>query len=123
MKSSTICGIDVGNSSVKTVIAEINRETLQPHIIGVGSAPSNGLRRGMVVDMEEGTESVKASVHLAENMAGVKIQQAYVSINGLHIKAQLSRGVIAVSRADNEIAQPDIARLIEAASTVSLPLN
>jgi len=56
-------------------------------------------------------------------MAGVKVEQAYVSINGLHIKTQASRGVIAVSRADNEIAQHDIARLIEAASTVSLPLN
>ncbi len=123
MKSSIICGIDVGNSSVKTVIAEVNHETLQPRIIGVGSAPSNGLRRGMVVDMEEATESVRASVTQAESMAGTKVQQAYVSINGLHIKTQLSRGVIAVSRADNEIAQHDITRLIEAASTVSLPLN
>lgn len=123
MKSSTICGIDVGNATVKTIIAEINRETLQPRIIGVGTAPSNGLRRGMVVDMEEATQSVKASVQQAEGMAGVTIQQALVSINGLHIKTQLSRGVIAVSRADNEIAHSDIARLIEAASTVSLPLN
>ena len=123
MKSSLICGIDIGNSSVKTVIAELNRETLQPRIIGVGNTPSNGLRRGMIVDMGEATESVKDSVAQAETMAGAKITQAYVSINGLHIKTQLSRGVIAVSRADNEIAQSDVARLIEAASTVSLPLN
>ncbi len=123
MKSSLLCGIDVGNSLIKTVIAELNQETLQPRIIGVGNAPSNGLRRGMVVDMEEAIESVRNSIDQAQNMAGVKIEQAYVSINGLHIKTQASRGVIAVSRADNEIAQPDIARLIEAASTVSLPLN
>ena len=123
MKSSTICGIDVGNSYIKTVIAEFSRETLQPRIVGVGSAPSNGLRRGMVVDMEEATDSIRASVDQAQIMAGAKVAQAYVSINGLHIKTQLSRGVIAVSRADNEIAQNDIARLIEAASTVSLPLN
>lgn len=123
MKSSLICGIDIGNSSVKTVIAELNRETGVPRIIGVGNTPSNGMRRGTIVDMEEATDSVKASVAQAEMMAGAKITQAYVSINGLHIKTQLSRGVIAVSRADNEIAQSDVARLIEAASTVSLPLN
>lgn len=123
MKSSILCGIDVGNSLIKTVIAEINQETLQPRIIGVGNAPSNGLRRGMVVDMEEAIESVRTSVDQAQQMAGVKVDQAYISINGLHIKTQASRGVIAVSRADNEIAQSDIARLIEAASTVSLPLN
>ena len=123
MKSSLLCGIDVGNSFIKTVIAELNQETLQPRILGVGNAPSNGLRRGMVVDMEEAIESVKNSLRGAESMSGTKVQQAYVSINGLHIKTQLSRGVIAVSRADNEIAQHDIARLIEAASTVSLPLN
>ncbi|MDO8584269.1 MAG: cell division protein FtsA [bacterium] len=123
MKSSVICGIDVGNSLIKTVIAEINQETLQPRVIGVGNAPSNGLRRGMVVDMEEAVQSVRASFDRAEQMAGVKVTSAYVSINGLHIKTQASRGVIAVSRADNEIAQSDISRLIEAASTVSLPLN
>ncbi len=123
MKSSILCGIDVGNSLIKTVIAEVNQETLQPRIIGVGSAASNGLRRGMVVDMEEAIGSVRNSLDQAQSMAGVKVEQAYVSINGLHIKTQASRGVIAVSRADNEIAQHDIARLIEAASTVSLPLN
>lgn len=123
MKSSLLCGIDVGNSVIKTVIAEMNREAHQPRIIGVGSAASNGLRRGMVVDMEEASESIRTAIQQAELMAGVKVHTAYVSINGLHIKTQLSRGVIAVSRADNEIAQSDIARLVEAASTVSLPLN
>lgn len=123
MKLQLLSGIDIGNSFIKTVIAEVNRETGQPRIIGTGSAPSNGLRRGMVVDMEEAIESVRASIQQAELMAGAKITNAYVSINGLHIKTQLSRGVIAVSRADNEIAQSDIARLIEGASTVSLPLN
>ncbi|MEK7615892.1 MAG: cell division protein FtsA [Patescibacteria group bacterium] len=123
MKSSIICGIDVGNSAIKTVIAEIMPETPQLRVIGVGNSSSNGLRRGMVVDMEEAMGSIKQSIQQAELMAGVKVHQAYVSINGLHIKTQLSRGVIAVSRADNEIAQSDIARLIEAASTVSLPLN
>lgn len=118
-----LCGIDVGNSFIKTIIAEINPETLQPRILGVGSAPSNGMRRGMVVDMEEAKGSVKQSLDAAQLMAGANVNQAYVSINGLHVKTQISRGVVAVSRADNEISQSDIGRLIEAASTVSLPLN
>ena len=62
MKSSLLCGIDIGNSAIKTVIAEMNHETQQPRIIGVGSIASNGLRRGMVVDMTEAIESVKESV-------------------------------------------------------------
>ncbi len=123
MKSQIICGIDVGNSFIKTVIAEANPDTLQPRIIGIGTTPSNGLRRGMVVDMEEATQSVRTSLEQAQSMAGTHVTAAYVSINGIHIKTQLSRGVIAVSRADNEIVASDISRLVEAASTVSLPLN
>mgnify|MGYP001589187376 FL=1 len=123
MRQQVVCGIDVGNYSVKTVIAELTRGSETPRIVGIGNAPSNGLRRGTVIDMEEAIASVKQSVQQAESMAGLRVNRAYVSLNGLHIKTQLSRGVIAVARADNEISQSDIHRLIEAASTVSLPPN
>ena len=123
MNSKYITGIDIGNASTKTVIAEFLPDTQIPRIVGVGTVPSNGLRRGMVVDMEEATKSVRDSVQQAELMSGAKVREAFVSINGLHIKTQSSRGVIAVSRADNEIAQSDITRLTDAASTVSLPSN
>ncbi len=123
MSSSYVTGIDIGNSYVKTVIAELSRDNLTPHIVGIGSSPSNGLRRGMVIDMAEAVQSVRDSVTQAQLIAGTTIKEAYVSINGVHIKTQTSRGVIAVSRSDNEIVQSDVARLIEAASTVSLPLN
>ncbi len=123
MVQHIICGIDVGNTAVKAVIADINDQTGQPRIIGVGSAVSNGLRRGVVVDMEEVISSIGKSVKKAQTMAGVNIQYAYVSISGTHIKTQISRGVVAVSRADDEIVQSDIDRVIEAASTVSLPQN
>jgi len=118
-----ISGIDVGNSQIKVVIAKIDRDSLNTEILGVGSAPSNGLRRGMVVDMEETFENIKTAVQRAEAMAGVSIKRAYLAVNGLHIKSQLSRGVIAVSRADNEISQNDIDRIIQASSVVSLPAN
>lgn len=123
MRQHVICGIDIGNSSVKTIIGEINRELGRPQIIGTAITPSNGLRRGVVVDMEETISNIRDSVNQAESMAGVKVNRAYVSINGLHIKTQLSHGIIAVSRADNEISQYDVDRVIDAASAVSLPAN
>lgn len=118
-----IAGIDIGNANVKTVVAEISRENLRPHVLGAGISQSNGLRKGMVVDMDETIENIRQSVGQAENMSGVKIKQAYVSINGLHIKNQVSHGVVAVSRADNEISQNDIDRVIEAATAINLPPN
>jgi len=118
-----ISGIDIGNSQVKVVIAKIDRDTLGAEILGVGSAVSNGLRRGMVVDMEETIEDVRTAVQRAEAMAGANIKRAYLAVNGLHIKTQISRGVIAVSRADGEISQNDIDRVLQAASVVSLPAN
>src|SRR3989338_186045 len=97
-----ISGIDIGNSQVKVVIAKIDRDTLGMEILGVGSAVSNGLRKGMVVDMEETIDNVRTAVQRAEAMAGVNIKGAYLAVNGLHIKTQTSRGVIAVSRVDGE---------------------
>jgi len=118
----TISGIDIGNSQVKVVIARIG-DNLRPEILGTSSVVSEGLRRGMVVDMEETISNIGAAVQQAEAMAGTQIKKALVAVNGLHIKTQVSRGVIAVSRADNEISQNDIDRVIGAASVVSMPAN
>src|SRR3989338_4390470 len=119
----TISGIDIGNSHVKVVIARLGKDNLRPEILGTGSAVSEGLRRGMVVDMEETIDNIGAAVQQAEAMAGTQIKSAFVGVNGLHIKTQVSRGVIAVSLADNEISQNDIDRVIQAASVVSMPAN
>ncbi|OGN09188.1 MAG: cell division protein FtsA [Candidatus Yanofskybacteria bacterium RIFCSPHIGHO2_02_FULL_41_11] len=118
-----ISGIDVGNSQVKVAIAKVERDGLGPEIIGFGSAPSSGLRKGVVVDMEEAINNIKSAVQRAEAMAGVQVRRSYLAVNGIHIKTQVSRGVIAVSRADNEISQSDIDRVLQAASVVSIPAN
>src|SRR3989338_2910270 len=118
-----LSGIDIGNSEIKVVIAKVERDSAKPELIGVGSALSHGLRRGMVVDMEETVANLATAIQRAEAMAGTKLKRAYVAVNGLHIKNQVSRGVIAVSRADNEISQNDIDRVLQAASVVSLPPN
>ncbi|HYU64685.1 MAG TPA: cell division protein FtsA [Candidatus Paceibacterota bacterium] len=122
-RSHIISGIDIGNSYIKVVTANISRDSIKPEIIGAGSAISNGLRKGMVMDMEETIGNIKAAVQQAEAMSGIPIKSAYLSISGLHIKSQLSRGVIAVSRADSEISQSDVDRVLQAASIVSLPAN
>lgn len=122
-KPYIISGIDIGNAQIKVVIANINRETLAPEVIGIGTAPSNGLRRGMVVDMEETINDIGLAVQRASAMAGTSVRRAYLAVSGLHIRTQTSRGVIAVSRADNEISQNDIDRVISAASVVSMPAN
>ncbi|MEK7579894.1 MAG: cell division protein FtsA [Patescibacteria group bacterium] len=122
-RKNIVAGIDIGNSTVKTLIAEIKEDSERPHILGAGIASSNGLRRGVVIDMAETIEDVRKSVAQAENSAGIKIKKAYASISGPHIRNQISRGVIAVSRADNEISEFDIQRVLDAASTISLPPN
>ncbi|MEK7537155.1 MAG: cell division protein FtsA [Patescibacteria group bacterium] len=118
-----IAGIDIGNSAVKTLIAEFKEGLARPQILGLGLSPSNGLRRGVIVDMAEAKEDIKSSVIEAQSSAGIKIKKAYISISGPHIRNQVSRGVIAVSRADNEISEHDIQRVLDAASTISLPPN
>lgn len=87
-------------------------------IIGIGSSVSNGLRQGLVIDVEETVSSITAALEEAERMSGVNIQSAIVSINGTHISSDISKGVIAVSRADGEITENDIGRVIEAAKAM-----
>ena len=122
-KPYTISGIDIGNSHVKVVIARLGKDNLRPEILGTGSAVSEGLRRGMVVDMEETINNIGAAVQQAEAMAGTQTKRAFVAVNGLHIKTEVSGGVIPVPGADNEISQNDIDRVIQAASVVSMPAN
>lgn len=123
MARNIVTGIDIGNSSVKTIIAEFKENSERPHILGVGVSLSNGLRKGIVIDTAETVQDVRNSVSRAENSAGLRVRKAYVSVAGHHIRTQTSRGVIAVSRADNEISENDIQRVLEAASTVGLPPN
>lgn len=102
---------------------DYDRLSLRPRILGIGSSESRGLRKGVVVDMEETINNVGEAVKQAESSAQLKIKRAYLAVNGLHLRTHLSRGVIAVSRADNEISENDVQRVVEAASIVSLPPN
>lgn len=118
-----IVGIDVGSTSVRTVIAQIFSEEEKPRIIGVGFSASAGVRKGVIVDLEETIKSISESVEQAERISGVAVNQAVVSIGGSHITSQNSKGVIAVGRADGEVTEGDINRVINAAQAISIPAN
>lgn len=115
-----ITGIDVGSSKVTTVIATPMEEG-RVSVIGVSSVPSKGIKKGVVVDIEDAVEAIAASLEGAERMAGYAVGGAQVSIDGNHISSQNSHGVVAVHDLDGEIAQDDVARVTEAARAISLP--
>ncbi len=122
-RKDIIVGIDIGSANIRTVIAQIFPEEEKPRIIGVGSAPSSGVRKGVIVDIEDTINSVNDSVEKAERNAGITIDRAVVSISGNHISSQYSKGVVAVGRADGEVIEDDIARVINAAQAISVPQN
>ena len=91
------------------------------NIIGVGNVPSEGLRKGSIVDIDETVHSIKRAIEQAERMIGMDIRQVIVGITGNHIMLQSSHGVVAVSSENREITDDDIARVIDAAQVVSIP--
>ena len=115
-------GIDVGSTKIATSIGQM-QENGSIDLIGVGFSPSNGLRKGVVVDIEETVSSISASLEEAERMSGLPVTQAVVSIGGTHIQSTSSKGVIAVSRPDGEITDNDVLRVLDAARAVSVPPN
>jgi len=123
-KNKTIVGIDVGTSKVRTIVASVRgKEDAKLKIMGVGESISFGMRKGVVVDIEEMTKSIKKSTEQAERVAGIPIEKAYIAIGGNHIKARPSKGIAAVSRADEEVSEDDVLRAINNASAISLGPN
>jgi cell division protein FtsA len=117
-------GLDVGTSTVRCVVGMI--DTQDPgrlSVIGHGSAPNLGMRKGVVVHMDDVGEAIIQAIGEAERLSGVQIQHATVNINGAHVMGMNSRGVIAISAADREIGVEDRMRVEEAATIVQLPAN
>ena len=102
---------------MQTVVAEKKRGEDALRVLGVGVAPSAGMRRGVVVDLDDVTASIRRSIQEAERSSGVPIKSACVAVGGSHISVASSRGVVAVSRADGEISPEDVRRAIAAAET------
>lgn len=116
-KKNIIVGLDIGTATVRAVIAELPRETSVPRVIGVGTAPSVGIRRGVVVQPEEVGKAINTALSAAEHMAGVPAEQVTVSVSGTELFALLTQGVVAVGKSDGEVTEEDVERLVEEVET------
>lgn len=118
-KADLIIGLDIGTTKICAVVGEATEDGVD--IVGIGTSPSTGLRKGVVVNIEETVKSVQKTLEEAELMAGCEIRSVYAGIAGSHIKGFNSHGVIAVK--GDEVAQKDVERALEAASAVAIPLD
>jgi cell division protein FtsA len=118
-KDSVVVGLDIGTTKICTVVAEVVDG--QVNIIGLGTHPSKGLRKGVVINIESTVQSIKKAVEEAELMAGVHLTSVYAGIAGGHIRGINSHGVIAVK--NKEIGPTDVKRVIDAASAVAMPMD
>ena len=116
-KDNIVVGLDIGTTKICAIVGEKMKDGVE--IIGIGSTPSKGLRKGVVVNIESTVESIKKAIEEAELMAGCDINRVYCGIAGGHIKAFNSHGVIAIK--NREITRADIDRVIEAAQAVVIP--
>ncbi|MBI2628389.1 MAG: cell division protein FtsA [Candidatus Niyogibacteria bacterium] len=123
MGKNIVIGIDIGTSSIKTIVVE-KEKGKTPRVLGVGEAASLGVRKGSVIDVAEVSEAAAASRREAEKSSGITIKHAYISLGGLGLSSLRQKGVVAASRADNEITEYDIKRVVEVCrSPVALLAN
>lgn len=115
----TIVGIDVGTTKVCTLIGEVDKDG-QICVVGVGVAPSRGLTKGVVVNVEEASKSIASSIDKAERISGYRIEAAYLGLAGKHILSVNSKGTVAVGRGERYITEDDVARAIEAAQDLAV---
>lgn len=114
-----VVGLDIGTTKICAVVGDVVDKQL--NIIGIGTYPSKGLRKGVVVNIDATVDSIKRTIEEAELMAGCEITSVYAGIAGGHIKGMNSHGIIAVK--SSEITQRDVQRVIETASAIAIPLD
>jgi cell division protein FtsA len=120
-KKEFVVGLDIGTTKVCAMIGE--REDDGIKVIGMGLTPSNGLRKGIVVDLNSTSDSVGRAVEKAEEASGVEVVKIFTGIAGGHIKGFNSQGTVEISRSSKEITKKDVERVIKAASSVAMPAD
>ncbi len=115
-----IVGLDIGTSKVAAIVGELSNEG-NIEVIGIGSAPSRGLKKGVVVNLESTVQSIQRAVEEAELMAGCQIKSVFAGIAGCHIRSLNSHGIVAIK--DKEVTQYDIDRVIDSARAVAIPAD
>ena len=118
-KSNVIVGLDIGTTKTCAIVGEVTEQGI--NVIGIGSHPSDGLRKGVVVNIDSTVEAIRKAVEEAEHMSGCEIHSVYVGVAGGHIKGQNSLGIVAVK--GREVDDDDVQRAIEASRAVAVPLD
>lgn len=120
--SDIVVGLDIGTSNVRAIIGD-HDENGKLRIIGVGTAPSTGLSRGVIVNIENTMNAVSKAIEAAELMSGCEVHSCFVGIGGTQVESLNSNGKVSVTNKSREIGATDIKRVIECASSVSIPLD
>jgi len=119
-ESKLIVGLDIGTSKIVTIVGEVSPQGVIK-VVGVGSHPSRGIKKGVVVNIESTVQSIQRAVEEAELMAGCQIHSVYAGIAGSHIRSMNSHGIVAIK--DREVVQTDIERVLDAAKAVAIPAD
>lgn len=120
MPDKILAAVDIGSSKIATIVGVKSTDSEELRIIGFHTSPSRGVKKGLIVDIDEITMAVEESVEKTERMAGHKINEVLVSVGGPHISSLNSHGVVAVSNPQGEIVEEDVSRAIEAARAISI---
>ncbi len=122
MESRIITGLDIGTSKICAIITREDADG-KLNIMGVGTAPSRGIRKGVVVNIDQTVQAIRQAMDEAQQMAGIDVDNVFVGIAGDHINSLTSKGIVGVSREDHEITQEDVDRAIRAAKALALPID
>jgi len=114
-----IVGLDIGTTKIAAIVGEVTDDGVD--IIGIGTAPSKGLRRGVVVNIDTTVTAIQAAIDEAENMAGAEISTVFAAISGAHVRGLNSHGIVAVK--DKEVRDADVGRVLDAAKAVAIPMD
>lgn len=118
-RDEIIVGLDIGTTKIAAIVGELTDDGVD--IIGIGSARSKGLRKGVVVNIDATVQAIQTAITEAENMAGCEISTVYAGISGGHVRGLNSHGIVAVK--DKEVRESDLGRVIEAAKAVAMPMD
>lgn len=118
-KDDIVVGLDIGTTKIACIIGEVTQEGID--IIGIGSHPSTGLRKGVVINIDATINSIRKAVEEAELMAGVDVHTVYAGIAGGHIKGFNSHGIVPIK--NREVRKADLSRVVDAASAVAIPMD
>lgn len=121
-KEQYIVGLDIGTQTVRAIQAKIGDDG-ELSVVGSSAVPASGMRKGVIIDIEEAVSAVSHALERVERMTGVPVTRTNISVGGNHITCLESKGVIAVSKADGEITENDIVRVVDASQAISMPPN